>query len=267
VVRQNDPRSSIGRFHHTFRVSEFRYSIFVFDHVEVHASTMKEGDQDESAKGFENLEKFFYRYLNEKYGVEEIAMAVAHSLLTATDNLSGENAIVQLWALAISGKIEDAAWRYWIQAKRLLMKFCSAKGITYAIPQNMLSTLIAMIYPGEQQDAAVEFESRVDTLAKGSVVLDHVFQCIASQLISKQEARFRTLMECLQKKDASNDMVLSFHMFSDVVVELAPSIPRMVIVKYFRTSAQAMGHKDLEAVSLDRLAYVGACLVLRQLLS
>jgi hypothetical protein len=35
-------------------------------------------------------------------------------------------------------------------------------------------------------------------------------------------------MECLQKKDASNDMVLSFHMFSDVVVELAPSIPRMV---------------------------------------
>jgi hypothetical protein len=39
---------------------------------------MKEGDQDESAKGFENLEKFFYRYLNEKYGVEEIAMAVAH---------------------------------------------------------------------------------------------------------------------------------------------------------------------------------------------
>jgi hypothetical protein len=45
--------------------------------AEVHANT-KSSTQDDSVKGFENLENFFFRYLNEKYGVEDIAMAVAH---------------------------------------------------------------------------------------------------------------------------------------------------------------------------------------------
>jgi len=192
----------------------------------VHSSTKGSG-QDDSVKGFENLENFLYRYLNEKYGVEDIAMAVAHSLLTATDSLRGENTTVQLWAMSISGEIDDAAWRYWIQGKRLLMKHCSSNGITSSVPQNAISPLIAALYPSPLEHAAVGFTTRVEALAKGPIVLDHIFECLAKHLISKEEDRFRTLEQFLQKKDASNEQALSFHAFSDVIVELAP-IPRIV---------------------------------------
>ena len=232
------------------------------------------------------LYDFLPDYMEDKYGVREVALNVVHAVLQGLERNRHGRLRVQLCSQALCGLCDESAWRIVMEYERILHDHVQKKesmrrpahglgGAPGGFGRGTTAQEIAdLLYPSWPSDKRRECAAMITKMAAEMRVANEeqevpvtraALEYLTWQVMDGSELRIVRMREALRSHDRYRAGRFTLSEFQGLAARAVPRDPivRRLATRFFRVSARTLTGSASSPVPIDRLAIVMTLLDLR----
>eukprot|EP00803_Ostreobium_quekettii_P007322 evm.model.scf_252EXC.4 EVM.evm.TU.scf_252EXC.4 scf_252EXC:55928-61938(+) len=205
-------------------------------------------EQDEDLHHHQPMSDFFYSYISDVYGVQHVALLVAHGVVSSLSRLRSSHPVVELFAALLTGEADEAAWKYGMRWRAALAECPVASA-------GDLGHFLDRLYPDYPEHVVSQMLDRFQE-EFAACTSDNAVAFLTSRLMAGEDPRAKKYLKMLRWRDPNRAGRMRGSAFTRLAEEAFPGLPPGLARHHFDTAAVKHGGQ----VPMESLALVCCCL-------
>ncbi|XP_067657515.1 myosin-11-like [Haliotis asinina] len=216
-------------------------------------------DYGEEEDGYHSVLDNLYRFLTERYLVEEVVYLAAHDFLSAITEYSPTNKFLQLHGTVLSGNLDASCLRY-------VLLMCDYINIVDWKEVEDFRAFASAVYPFLGEDDLETLQMSYQSFSENRISPHIVSNFIIHIILKYREPRFLELENQLLPFQSLEGGHLTGREFKDALENILPLVNDRLRKRLFQEAEHTvLEEEDTVAVSIMRLAQISGYLVLCQI--
>ncbi|XP_046362334.2 uncharacterized protein LOC124139364 [Haliotis rufescens] len=216
-------------------------------------------DYGEEEDGCHSVMDNLYRFLTERYLVEEVVYMAAHDFLSAITEYSATNKLLQLLGTVLSGNLDASCLRY-------VLLMCDFVNTVDWREVEDFRAFASAVYPFLGEDDLETLQMSYQSFSENRISAHIVSNFLVHIILKYREPRFLELENRLLPFQSLEGGQLTGREFKDALENILPLVNDRLRKRLFlEAEPSVLVEEDMSAVSIMRLAQISSYLAVCQI--